>query len=51
MDREISVKINGKEITMNNFVQNVICDINRAIIENLRVEEKDVKTVEIKITL
>lgn len=51
MDREVTVKINGKDVSLNNFVQNIVSDINRAIIENLRIDEKAIKTVEIKITL
>jgi hypothetical protein len=49
MEKQITLKVNGQDVTMNNFVQTILGDVTIAIVENLRIDEKEIKTVEIKI--
>ena len=51
MDENVVLKVNGEDIEMNNFVRKVITSVNKAIVTSLKIEEKEIKTVEIKITL
>lgn len=49
MDKQIILKVNGQDVDMNNFVQTILADVTIAVVENLRIDEKEIKTVEIKI--
>ena len=51
MDENVILKVNGEDIEMNNFVKKIITSVNKAIITSLKIEEKEIKTVEIKITI
>jgi len=51
MDENVILKVNGEDIEMNNFVKKVITSVNKAIVTSLKIEEKEIKTVEIKITI
>jgi hypothetical protein len=49
MEKHITLKVNGQDVTMNNFVQTILGDVTLAIVENLHIDEKKIKTVEVKI--
>jgi len=51
MDENVILKVNGEDIEMNNFVKKIIIGVNKAIVTSLKIEEKEIKTVEIKITI
>ena len=51
MDENVILKVNGEDIEMNNFVKKIITGVNKAIVTSLKIEEKEIKTVEIKITI
>ena len=47
----VTIKINGKDIPLNPFVQKVIKNINLAVIEALKTEVNKPKDIEIRIKL
>ena len=49
MDKQITLKVNGQNVDMNKFVQTILADVTIAVVENLRIDEKEIKTVEVKI--
>ncbi len=51
MNEKVVLRVNGEDIEMNNFVKRIITSVNKAIVTSLKIEEKEIKTVEIKITL
>lgn len=51
MDEPIVLKVNGEIVEINSFVKNIITDVNKAIIDNLKIGNKDMKSIEIKITV
>ncbi len=51
MDENIILKVNGEDVEMNNFVRKIITNVNKAIVISLKMEEKEIKTIEIEITL
>ena len=51
MDENVTLRVNDENVEMNNFVRKIVVDVNKAIVENLKIDEKEIKTIEIKITL
>ena len=51
MDENVILRVNDENVEMNNFVRKIVVDVNKAIVENLKIDEKGIKTREIKITL
>jgi len=51
MDENVILKVNGEDIEMNNFVKKVITSVNKAIVTSLKIEEEEIKSIEIKITI
>jgi len=51
MNEKVILRVNAEDIEMNNFVKKIIIGVNKAIVTSLKIEEKEIKTVEIKITL
>ncbi|MCK4233457.1 hypothetical protein KAX75_03460 [candidate division WOR-3 bacterium] len=51
MDENVILRVNDENVEMNNFVRKIVVDVNKAIVENLKIDEKEIKTIEIKITL
>jgi len=51
MDEPIVLKVNGEIVEINSFVKNIMADVNKAIIDNLKIGDKDIKSIEIKITV
>ena len=51
MDENVNLRVNDENVEMNNFVRTIAIDVNKAIVENLKIDEKEIKTIEIKITL
>lgn len=49
MDIQVTLKVNGQDVAMNSFVQTILSAVNIAVVENLHIDEKDIKTVELKI--
>ena len=49
MDENMTLKVNGEDVEMNNFVRKIITNVNKAIVTSLKMEEKEIKTIEIKI--
>lgn len=49
MDKHITLTVNGRDVAMNHFVQTILSEVTIAIVENLHIDEKEIKTVEIKI--
>jgi hypothetical protein len=50
MDEPIVLKVNGEIVEINSFVKNIMTDVNKAIIDNLKIGDKDIKSIEIKIS-
>ena len=51
MDENVVLKINGEETKINNFVKKILTNVNKAIVTSLTLDEKEVKSIEIEITL
>ncbi len=49
MDKQVVLKVNGQDVAMNNFVQTILGDVTIAVVENLHIDEKEIKTIELKI--
>ncbi len=50
MDTEISLKINGNEVPLNNFLNKIFTKINWAIIETLKgIDLESIQTIQIDI--
>lgn len=51
MNEKVVLRVNAEDIDMNNFVKRIITSVNKAIVTSLKIEEKEIKSIEIKITL
>jgi len=51
MDEKIILKVNGEDVAMNKFVKTIIAKVNKAIITSLKIDEEEIKSIEVKITL
>jgi len=49
MDEKIALKVNGKEISMNQFVQNVFIKVIKGLLDTLDRVPVDRESIEIKI--
>ncbi len=51
MNEKVVLRVNAEDIDMNNFVKRIITSVNKAIVTSLKIEEEEIKSIEIKITL
>ncbi len=51
MNEKVVLRVNAEDIEMNNFVKKIIIGVNKAIVTSLKIEEKEIKSIEIKITI
>lgn len=49
MEKIVELKINGKEVSLNAFVQKVLRNVNLGIINALKIEAEELMEIEIRI--
>lgn len=50
MEKQVALKVNGQDVSINNFVQTILTDVTMAVVQNLHIDEEEIKTVEVAIT-